>query len=116
MKNQSGTLEHSSVDNSVAHTPAPWIADNPSELNNTIAIRNGKLSPLAYVQPRPFYDDTQAGNATLIAAAPDLLAALELIINMQVKGHALIDRLQFSDDGRAISEKVLSAIHKATGK
>lgn len=49
----------------------------------------------------------------LLAAAPDLLAALEMLMNMQVKGHALIDRLQFSDSGRAISTAVLSAIAKA---
>lgn len=50
----------------------------------------------------------------LMSSAPELLAALQLLCNMQVKGHALIDRLQFSEEGRAISNAVLSAIDKAT--
>ena len=53
--------------------------------------------------------------ARIADAAPDLLAALEALIRMQVKGHDLIDRMQFSDEGRTISAQVLGAIAKARG-
>jgi hypothetical protein len=59
--------------------------------------------------------DEDVANIRLIAAAPDLLAALETLIRMQVKGHDLIDRMQFSDEGRAISAQVLCAIARARG-
>lgn len=55
-------------------------------------------------------------NARLIAAAPDLLEALLALSNLQVKGHALIDRLQFSIEGRAVLEKVNSALRAARGE
>jgi hypothetical protein len=54
-------------------------------------------------------------DARLISAAPDLLDALESLAHLQVKGHALIDRLQFSDEGRALSDKITRAIAKAKG-
>jgi len=51
--------------------------------------------------------------AQVRTAAPELLAALEALLSMDVKGHSLLDRLQFSTDGRALSEKCLAAIAKA---
>jgi hypothetical protein len=59
------------------HTPGPWTVGEQNPADNTIAIKAGKLSPLAYCAPRPHWDDTQKANARLIAAAPDLLQALE---------------------------------------
>lgn len=52
-------------------------------------------------------------DARLIAAAPELLAALRAIMTMPVNGHALQDRLQFSDAGRAILNQCQSVINKA---
>lgn len=48
-------------------------------------------------------------------AAPDLLEALEELANLEVKGHSIIDRLQFTNAGRALSDKILNAIIKAKG-
>lgn len=63
---------------SMKHTPGPWTVGTRITDDNTLPIESGgKASPLAYVAPRPFYDDTQAANARLIAAAPDLLNHLE---------------------------------------
>lgn len=45
-------------------------------------------------------------------AAPDLLAALERLIYTQVNGHDLIDRMQFSEEGREISKQIFAAIDK----
>lgn len=52
-------------------------------------------------------------NARLIAAAPDLLAALQALLTMQIKGHSLADRLQFSDEGRTLLDQSRAAIAKA---
>jgi hypothetical protein len=43
----------------------------------------------------------------------ELLAALEALSGLQVKGHALIDRLQFSNEGRDLSVKITAAIARA---
>lgn len=53
-------------------------------------------------------------DARLIAAAPELLEALQSLLQMDVKGHQLQDRLQFSPAGRAILEPARAAIAKAT--
>ena len=53
-------------------------------------------------------------HARLIAAAPDLLDALRALMALDVKGHALADRLQFSDSGRALLNQCRAAISKAT--
>lgn len=45
-----------------------------------------------------------------------LLDALESLLYMEVKGHALADRLQFSDAGREILTKCLGAIKQAKGE
>lgn len=45
-----------------------------------------------------------------------LLDALESLLFMEVKGHALSDRLQFSEAGREILNKCLDAIKQAKGE
>jgi hypothetical protein len=61
------------------------------------------------------FRDAAAGEqyGLLFESAPDLLAALEALANLEVKGHALIDRLQFSTPGRALRSQILTAIAKA---
>lgn len=56
-------------------------------------------------------EDKQIG--ALISATPDLLAALETLLFMDVKGHQLADRLQFSDSGREILHQCIDAISRA---
>ncbi len=44
----------------------------------------------------------------------DLLTALRALMSLEVKGHALADRLQFSDAGRALLDQCHAAINRAT--
>jgi hypothetical protein len=44
----------------------------------------------------------------------ELLAALRALMALDVKGHALADRLQFSDAGRALLDQCRAAISRAT--
>jgi len=54
------------------------IGERSTTEDNSIPVHSGtKMSPLAYVSPRPQYNDTSEANARLIAAAPELLAALQ---------------------------------------
>ena len=94
------------------HTPGPWRIGSRLESDNTLEIDNGtKESPLAYVQPRACYDDTQHANARLMAAAPELLEAC----------HAALSVLAMANvpDGtthtaREAFDAVLAATKKAT--
>jgi hypothetical protein len=88
-------------------TLAPWHAP-ASQFGYVTAIDN-------YGNPITVCTTRTEADARLIAAAPDLLDALESLVHLEVKGHALIDRLQFSDEGRALSEKIVRAIAKAKG-
>ena len=67
------------------HTPGPWIVDNPmeaSEFEHGIFKDNGAI---AYIAPVLEMNDMGISfeewdaNANLIAAAPDMLEALELL-------------------------------------
>lgn len=53
-------------------------------------------------------------NAKLISAAPELFEALQSLLRLQVKGHELQDRLQFSDAGRDVLAKCRAAIERAS--
>ena len=88
-------------------TLAPWHAP-ASQFGYVMAIDN-------YGNPVTVCTTRTEADARLISAAPDLLDALESLAHLQVKGHALIDRLQFSDEGRALSDKITRAIAKAKG-
>ena len=88
-------------------TLAPWHA-SASQFGYVTAIDN-------YGNPVTVCTTRTEADARLISAAPDLLDALESLAHLQVKGHALIHRLQFSDEGRALSDKITRAIAKAKG-
>lgn len=51
----------------------------------------------------------------MLKAAPKLLKALEALSGLEVKGHPLLARLQFSEEGRALAAMIAAAIAKATG-
>ena len=94
------------------HTPGPWAVDPTKSF---YVMGPARLSEQAGLTHGPFICNasTQA-NARLISAAPDLLDALQALMALDVKGHALADRLQFSDSGRAILDQCRAAISKAT--
>ena len=58
---------------------------------------------------------TCAATADLINQRDELRAALGTVMRMDVRGHQLQDRLQFSDPGRAILHQVNSALARASG-
>lgn len=95
------------------HTPGPWFQGCEDDPNSgDIYMQDGSLVAEAFINGDL---DSRVANARLIAAAPDLLEAVNVLMTMDVKGHQLQDRLQFSTEGRAILDKVSVAIVKATG-
>ena len=66
---------------SAQHTPGPWSINDWPQATSDIAI-GAKGTPLiARVQLRDVSINEQKANASLIASAPDLLAALEDLID-----------------------------------
>ena len=93
------------------HTPGPWVTSD--EGNNTLILADGK-----YIASVWHYDNGPEGgnlmpnidaDATLISAAPDLLAALRDLVS-QVQGYQECN----GDKGFAFTD-AQAAIAKATG-
>jgi hypothetical protein len=99
------------IPNIVKHTMGPWIIDGTQ--GEELVILQANDAPETIASLGDDYSPENMANARLIAAAPELLEALQAVLEMDVKGHSLLDRLQFSPTGRALSEKCLSAIAKA---
>jgi hypothetical protein len=106
------------------HTPTPWHVTDQSEIEG-INIDGLELKSLAtmsksgnitYVHGEMLDSDDAAFIVQACNSHDALVAALETLIRMQVKGHDLIDRMQFSDEGRAISAQVLGALARARGE
>jgi hypothetical protein len=65
--------------NELRHTPGPWQAvEAPYNTTGWLWVQNGSGALLADVHTNPYIPvETRNANARLMAAAPDLLAALE---------------------------------------
>lgn len=84
-----------------AHTPAPWNVSPPCELSPRYSVyHNG---PLLYCD--------RGEDARLIAAAPDLLSALQALV-----GEADLGEVDLDEDDRALLDNARDAIAKATGE
>ena len=91
------------MENKTKHTPGPWTTNN----GFTILSAKGKTAS-SDVPNKTITDDEAIANAALIAAAPDLLAALEFCS----------DALNTEAGGlyKAHIEQARAAIAKAEGK
>lgn len=89
------------------HTPGPWryCKENGSPTTGQHMIAGGKPGYLAEV--RDCGSGDVEANARLIAAAPELLEALEFLVGCVSHGYT-------NDDAKAISN-ARAAIAKATG-
>jgi hypothetical protein len=104
------------------YTKAPWRTTDPGFIKSGDTLV-ASVYPCAehvtdedeLVYETPEIEAEAIANCSLIAAAPDLLEVLKEFAALEVKGHALIDRLQFSDVGRELASKITAAITKAEG-
>lgn len=93
------------------HTAGPWTAKATS-IDDVVEIRDGEGRQLAsvyaveYTKLRPVTVEETAANARLIAAAPEMLEALDFAVDALYANHA-------SDSAIAY---VVDAIRKAKGE
>jgi hypothetical protein len=110
------------------HTPGPWIVQTLYDDGSWHTCKN--MAGVIFTFPT-YEEAVQASKkwkadgdrywlvyrflTVTESASRELLEALQSLAALEVKGHALISRLQFSDTGRALAAKVDAAIAKATG-
>ena len=62
---------------SAQHTPGPWVAHG----HYVYAVSVGTVARAEWFSPKKADTETRRANARLIAAAPDLFAALRLLVS-----------------------------------
>lgn len=98
---------------SPAHTPGPWYADLVD-----LIIYHGKSEKIAVVhqQIEPTEDsDVTSANARLIAAAPELLEALDCLLRQTVDMD-LAHGIELTEGERDARQKAIAAIAKTRGR
>lgn len=102
------------------HTPGPWEVQDNTELDGVKgqirvdSVTHGCVAICwnGYQQDPQYFDDTYKANATLIAAAPDLLEACKYV----VRYHREHDSGEGELFGLDFVTACISAIHKAEGR
>lgn len=87
----------------MSFTPGPWFTTGTMTKYVEAKIGGGLVQEIAAVGPTAAdngYGAQQEGNARLIAAAPELLEALELILR---KYEAQADYAELDTDGAAVA-------------
>ena len=93
------------------HTPGPWTVD-PKTLAIYAPDRHGHAAAVRVAEcGRTLLPAAEiAANAALIAAAPDLLAALQALV-----GEADLGEIDNEDNARLLLDWARAAIARATG-
>ncbi len=68
-----------------AGMPGPWINNG----ENILAVDHGKYYQVATIEPKGFTREAAQAHAKLIAAAPELLAALQSLVKEYGDNHPL---------------------------
>lgn len=101
---------------SAQHTSGPWRITGSKTKYVEASIGNGRVQEVCAVGPTEAddgYGPTQAANARLIAAAPDLLEALQAVLSRIEKSEEWW--MDCPDRGGFDAEAIRAAIAKATG-
>ena len=90
-------------------TPGPWIADKTSRAVGPISHDDdqsyGMVIPVAWVEFDPEVE-IQASNQNLIAAAPELLEVLKLILSYHDDGNCVLHKEDVSMARAAINKSL----------
>lgn len=91
------------------HTPGPWVVDGPRVRTESAAL----IATTGYFREA----STEIANARLIAAAPELLEAAQLVIAWYEaeEDHSKADFYKRMDMCRESEAAIRAAIAKATG-
>jgi len=98
------------------HTPGPWTADTGDHEGTDVLTshHDNCCGVMATIHNQPGEDmpgTVEVANARLIAAAPDLLAAAELLVDGVLQRGAYVLKMDTPDVGRLVA-----AIRQATGE
>lgn len=94
-------------------TPGPWHYDFDT-INGHFFVHDNNARMYVLVRPRGHRErDEIEANARLIAAAPDLLAALQELIDLADEG-AFLDLADV--DSTPVSRRIRAAISRAVGE
>lgn len=88
------------------HTPAPWIVDEHTDNGTLIVQSRVEYDPMAIIvcnNGREYTIERQKADARLIAAAPELLEAL----------NGIIDEVTAADGGIPNTNALINLVHKA---
>lgn len=90
------------------HTKGPWASDNTRKYYDAWLIRHNGIAVARMMQDTTRTKEEHEANARLIAAAPELLEALEdaHAVLLDVPGH----------EAKVVLAKVYAAIAKAEGQ
>lgn len=96
----------------IAHTPGPWVVDDPNS-HLVAVLKDGVYHYVANCAPGNWSatvrdNDEIDANAALIAAAPDMLAAL-------IQARARLVSLMLALDEKDAFDRIRAAIAKAEG-
>lgn len=103
------------------HTPGPWLKGNPDKDNNTEIFGDDFLSDGTKANGMinvctvwgdnagSLHDEVNTANASLIAAAPELLEALEMFVKKFAQSHSAPSNYPHYRDA-------INAIKKAKGE
>lgn len=105
----------------MSHTPGPWswVDECPIGRSPYIAILAAASESWSVAKICGPIGDAEIANARLIAAAPDLLAALDGLISLRDKTeitHEAAYDAMFKSVGRAHWDAALAALAKAKGE
>ncbi|MEE9149941.1 MAG: hypothetical protein V3U27_21395 [Candidatus Tectomicrobia bacterium] len=93
----------------MAHTPSPWHVEIDGSKPSIRTQSGSIIATMVTADVNPITRAHDDANARLIAAAPDLLAALEHIIHFDV----FIDTLAEADGAKAALAQARNAISRA---
>lgn len=98
-------------------TPGPWFEHREgfSTVYIESKLRDGVIQEVAACGPTEAGQEAQSANAKLIAAAPELLGALQDIVNLSQPFHSAIE-IDHDYDGVALYDNAVKAIAKALGE
>jgi hypothetical protein len=96
------------------HTPGPWTLGK-RETGGQWIDAEGETRPIALAF-RNFPTETDDANARLIAAAPNLLAALEAIVRQAEPLYAAIPDSPATHSAHVLMDEARAAIAKAKGE
>ena len=105
----------------IKHTPGPWVIDSDGDGKANAIVTSTHLASLdddicEVYGGNMDDDDTRQANARLIAAAPDLLAALRTLANQISPDSDDYPDSSYFRMMQDAEEKALAAIAKAEGK